>query len=394
MRIGFYHESAGARESGGIAVFVREMAIELADTFEVTLYTRECDPIPKLEESAVDVVQIPIPGPEEAIRAAVSRVTPLNRQNVSKLLMFQSARRNGYLDHIDRTVDLLLTSQWFDDVLLSNATETPTAYEFHGCPNIGLGIKARNRFSDAEYTLVNSHHTAIRVRHEFGISVDEVVYPGADVDEYHPDVEPAFEHDEPAVLYVGRVTESKGAFDLLRAFEPLAEEATLHVVGRGDYERAKETADALGIADAVVFEGVIPEEALPGYYTAADVYCLPSHYEGLGMGNIEAMACGTPVVTTNVGGVPEYATHEESALLSPPQAIERIRANLERLVDDPDLRERLGREGRSVAERFAWERQAETLASFCERVVDSDRTIEREGRTSVETAPDVSPVPK
>ncbi|WP_415381168.1 glycosyltransferase family 4 protein [Halosimplex sp. TS25] len=394
MRIGFYHESAGERESGGIAVFVREMAIELADTFDVTLYTRECDPVPKLRESAVDVVQIPIPGHEEAIRTAVSKVTPLNRQNVSKLLMFYAARRDGYLDHIDRNVDLLLTSQWFDDVLLSNATETPTAYEFHGCPNIGLGVKTRNRFSDAEYTLVNSHHTAIRIRHEFGISVDEVVYPGVDVDEYHPDVEPEFEHDEPAVLYVGRVTEPKGIFDLLRAFGPLADDATLHVVGRGDYERAREIADSLGIADAVVFEGVVPEEALPGYYTAADVYCLPSHYEGLGMGNIEAMACGTPVVTTNVGGVPEYATHEESALLSPPHSIERIRANLERLLADPTLRERLGREGREVAERFAWERQAETLASFCERVVEADRGIERDGQTRARPAPDVSPMPE
>lgn len=394
MRIGFYHESAGERESGGIAVFVREMAIELSDVFDVTLYTRECDPVPKLRESSVDVVQIPIPGREEAIRKAVSRVTPLNRQNVSKLLMFYAARRDGYLEHIDRTVDLLLTSQWLDDVLLSNATETPTAYEFHGCPNIGVGVKARNRFSDAEYTLVNSHHTAIRVRHEFDISVDEVVYPGVDTDEYHPDVEPAFDHDEPAVLYVGRVTEPKGIFDLLRAFEPLADDARLHVVGRGDYEKAKAVAGQLGIADAVEFEGVVPEEALPGYYTAADVYCLPSHYEGLGMGNIEAMACGTPVVTTNVGGVPEYATHEESALLSPPRAVERISANLERLLADSELRERIGREGRSVAERFAWERQAETLASFCERAVGTNRTDGRDETRRVQTPPDVSPVPE
>jgi len=388
MRVGFYHERAGDRKSGGIAVFVREMAIALSERFDVVLYTRECDPVPRLRASAVELRQVSLPPGEEPLRRVVPRVTPINRQNVSKLLMFQAARRDGTLEHMEETLDLLLTSQWLDDLILSRAVDTPTAYEFHGCPRIGAGIKARNRFTEAEYTLVNSHHTANRVRTQFDISVDDVVYPGVDVDQYHPSVEPAFESERPAVLYVGRVTEQKGAFDLLRAFPPLAADADLHVVGRGDYDRAEAIAEGLGIEDAVTFEGVVPEAELPGYFTASDVYCLPSYYEGLGMGNIEAMACGTPVVTTNVGGVPEYATHEHTALLVPPGQPARIRANIERVLSEPQLRDRLEREGRAVAERFAWDRQAESLAAFCERVAGTETSRGRSRERSKPPTPD------
>jgi len=372
MTVGFYHESAGGRESGGIAVFVREMAMELSEHHETVLYTKEGELVPALAESSVEVKQIPSTRFEKYTGRALTLATPLNTQNVSKLQMFYAARQNGYLEHIEANIDVLLTSQWVDDILLSNATETPTVYEFHGFGNVGLATRARKRFATSEYKLVNSHHTANRVRDELGISVDEVVYPGVDTERYHPSVEPAFEHDQPVVLYVGRVTKRKGIFDLLRAFAPLAEDAQLHVVGRGNDEKAKDTARKLGISDGVTFEGVVPEESLPGYYTASDIYCLPSHYEGLGMGNLEAMASGTAVVTTNVGGIPEYATHDQSALLSLPGAVSQIRSNLERLIEDPDLREQLGREGRSVAELFAWDKQAETLAAFCDRVIERE----------------------
>jgi glycosyltransferase involved in cell wall biosynthesis len=378
MVVGFYHESAGERESGGIAVFVRELAIELSAERDVVLYTAACTPAPALRDSAVEVVQIPPADPAGTGGSLLPRVTPLNEQNVAKLSLFASAARNGYLEHIEANVDVLLTSQWLDDLLLSNAVDTPTVYEYHGVANVGLGSRLRTWFSGAEYTLANSRDTATRVHNRFGTPVDGVVYPGVDVERYHPDVDPAFECDEPVVLFVGRVTEQKGVFDLLDAFAPLAEDARLRVVGRGDTAELEARARELGVADAVTVEGVVPEAALPGYYAACDVYCLPSHYESFGIGNLEAMATGTPVVTTKTGGVPEYATHEENALLAPAGATDRLGGHLEGLLESPALREELGAAGRAVAESFSWSAQAAELGAFCESVEsDSTREVDR-----------------
>lgn len=374
MRIGFYHESAGHRESGGIAAFVREMSLQLADTYEVVLYTRDREPTPALRNSAVEVVRIPLPSSEWVIRSALSRTTPLDIQDVQKALMFYSAFQNGYLDHIDEHVDVLVTSQWPDDLLLSNALETPTVYEFHGFDDPGMGCELRDRLSATAHTVANSHHTAERVRNKIGVQVDDVVYPGVDVDRYAPSTEPAFDRDEPIALFVGRVTEQKGAFDLLEAFQPLADSAQLHVVGRGDTSGLRNRARRLGIETAVTVHGVVPEEDLPGYFAACDVFCLPSHYEGLGMANIEAMACEKPVVTTDVGGVPEYAGHEETALVVPPGSTEQITAAIERILESPTLQSELGRAGRSVAREFSWSEQAANLGAFCEQLVlDEER---------------------
>ena len=368
MNLGFYHDSAGDRQSGGIAVFVREMAMALADEHDVYLYTKACDPVPELVDSPVTVVHIPVSQREDRYRSLARRYTPFGTQNVTKFLMFYGAYRNDILRHIERNVDVLLTSQWPDDLLLSNALQTPTVYEFHGFTEAGLGTVTRHRLSQTRYTLANSHQAATSVHNELGVTVDEIIYPGVDISRYTPEVEPAFESEYPVVLFVGRITEDKGTFDLLDAFEPLSNRARLHIVGRGDTERVMERARQLGISNAVHVEGVVPEAELPGYFTASDVFCLPSHYEGVGMVNLESMACGTPVVTTDVGGIPEYATDEKTALLAPPKATEHIRDNLRRLIESPKLRRELGTAGHEVAQSFSWQSQAQRLAKFCETV--------------------------
>ena len=113
----------------------------------------------------------------------------------------------------------------------------------------------------------------------------------------------------PLLLYVGNLKESKGCLDLLEAFATMVQahpQARLAYVGEGACRGALlARARALGIDARVRLAGAMPHDALPDWFRAADLLCLPSHNEGVPNVVLEAMACGTPVVATRVGGIPE-----------------------------------------------------------------------------------------
>jgi glycosyltransferase involved in cell wall biosynthesis len=124
---------------------------------------------------------------------------------------------------------------------------------------------------------------------------------------------------------------------------------------------------------------MLPRAAIIQFYSHATVFCCPSIYEPFGIINLEAMACGTPVVATAVGGIPEVVVDGETGVLVPldqgaagsfePRNPERFSADLaaaiNRLLDDPELRERMARAGRERVERmFAWRAIAQQTADL------------------------------
>lgn len=367
MRIGFYHESAGTRHAGGIAVYTRRLAVELADRHEVTLYTREGESPSSLADAGVRLVRTPRFGGrrDDVLR----RLTPLDGQSVAKLRMALWGVRNGLFEAIDRDQDLLVTFQYLDDLLVSNLVSVPTLFGYHGLASVGLGTHLRERLSRTDHVVVNSADTARRLRAQFGYDVDGVVYPGVDTDRFHPGVEPAADADRPTVLFVGRLVPEKGVFDLLEAVAALDRPLQVRFVGAGALEAVSERARELGIADEVVLRGELAHAELPAEYAAADVFCLPSHEESFGMVNVEAMACGTPVVTSRLPATEAYATDGESAMLVPPGRPDALAATLETVLDSPVLRERLGERGREVALQFSWERVADRFEEVCVSVL-------------------------
>ncbi|HOY36287.1 MAG TPA: glycosyltransferase [Piscinibacter sp.] len=142
-----------------------------------------------------------------------------------------------------------------------------------------------------------------------------VLYNGVDPVRFHPvpraqarrDL--GFADDERVILYVGNILASKGCMDLMEAFGQLRERLpglTLVYVGAGPLVRAlTERAAAMGASDRVRFAGRLAHEEIVQWFGAADVFCLPSHAEGVPNVVLESMACGTPVVSTRVGGIPE-----------------------------------------------------------------------------------------
>lgn len=382
MKIGFYHNNAGATHAGGVAVYARQMAIGLAESNEVYLYTQEGEIASELVNSDVHVIQTPtVDGP--AI-TAITKALPLGRQTLSKFLMTAWSTRNSVVDHIDTRVDVLITFQVLDDLLLSHLVDVPTVRGFLSDREPGIGAAVRERFTATEMHFANTPYLADRIADRYGYEVDAVIPTGVDTARFHPDAIPAFECDVPSVLFVGRLVESKGIFDLLAAIDQLEERVHLRIVGaRADETPIRRRIAELGLTDRVVLEGEVPHSDLPGYYAAADVFCLPTHVDSFATVNLEAMACGTPVVTTDLEGIKTYLRPETDGLTVSPGDRNGLATALTELVVDPNRREAMGSRARSRACEFDWNRQAARLERFCSTVV-SERADQYPTRSRVD----------
>ncbi|HEV8714493.1 MAG TPA: glycosyltransferase family 1 protein [Candidatus Binatia bacterium] len=171
------------------------------------------------------------------------------------------------------------------------------------------------------------------------------------------------------VLFVGSLEPRKNIKRLLAAYASLPPtlRREVHVVivgGRGWLnDDIRPTVGALGLTERVHFVGYIKEEDLPAVYSLATVFAYPSLYEGFGLPVLEAMQCGTPVLTSNVSALPEVVG--DAALLVTPTEVEEIAEGLTRLLERTDLRTDLRARGYQRVREFSWARCArETLAVY------------------------------
>jgi len=178
------------------------------------------------------------------------------------------------------------------------------------------------------------------------------------------------------VLFVGHLYPQKNFATLLRAFERIRREVDhdLVVVGRPrwKYEGDLRLIDTLGLGDRVHFLHYVPYEDLPAIYTLASCLAFPSLYEGFGLVQVEAMACGCPVVAARAGAIPEIAG--DAALLFDPTSPDELAGALLRVIRDREAREALVERGRARAGAFTWDRCAsETLRVLEEAARDRVR---------------------
>ena len=117
----------------------------------------------------------------------------------------------------------------------------------------------------------------------------------------------------------------------------------------------------LGLGESVRFVGPQPQSVLPLYYAAADVTVLPSYYESFGMVALEAMACGSPVIASRVGGLVTTVRDGVTGFLVPDGDVEALAERIDTLAGDPELRWRLGREGVRWAAQHRWPCVAEAV---------------------------------
>jgi len=189
------------------------------------------------------------------------------------------------------------------------------------------------------------------------VPADHVVNIGNGVAEcYRDDVEP-YNPGYQYLLCVGNRKAHKNESRVLEAFAAAEIDWGIHLIFTGNAsEELMLQCRRLGVEKRVIFMGRVPEENLPGLYKGALALVFPSLYEGFGLPVIEAMACGTPVLTSNTTSLPEVAG--DAALLVDPSSINQIKTGIEKLCSDSVLRLNLSQKGLQRAKLFKWDEVA------------------------------------
>ncbi len=178
---------------------------------------------------------------------------------------------------------------------------------------------------------------------------------------------------EAYILFVGTLEPRKNLTTLLRAYARLRQMAQvphrLVVVGGVGwrYQGVLPLIEELGLRDEVVFAGFVPHQELPWWYGAADLFVFPSLYEGFGFPPLEAMACGTPVVSSNAASLPEVVG--DAGRLVSPRDVEELAEGMRRVLLDSTLREEMRARGLARAREYSWERTARETAQAYRRVL-------------------------
>lgn len=172
----------------------------------------------------------------------------------------------------------------------------------------------------------------------------------------------------PFLLFVGMIEPRKNLGGVLMALANLKKEGMPHkivIVGKKGwkYKGVFKTIRELKLGDNVVFTGYVPDADLPIFYNSAEVFMYPCLYEGFGIPILEAMACGCPVITSNISSMPEVAGN--AAILVNPESVEEIKQAMKRVISDSKLRADMIRKGMINVKRFNWEKTArETLEVY------------------------------
>ena len=208
---------------------------------------------------------------------------------------------------------------------------------------------------------------------EYGLRKEDVVVVGNGVDTntFKPI---ARKTGRKYVLYTGRLSYRKGLFDLTRCARYVCREhddVRFVITGKGPLLRKlQKSVKDFGIQDRVHFIGHVSKEELVRLLQNATVFAFPSHYEGLPTSLLEAMACGLPIVATEVSGNKDLIRDRRNGILVPSQNPQEMARGISRLLCNQDESERLGKEARrTVEENYTWEKIAERMLGCYEKVV-------------------------
>lgn len=176
----------------------------------------------------------------------------------------------------------------------------------------------------------------------------------------------------PFILYLGGFSERKNVHSLIKAFSKvynnLDKEYKLVIVGsyRDSSQKLIKLVEKLNMTNNILFTGFVSQAELPIFYNACEAFVYPSTYEGFGLPPLEAMNCGTPVITSNVTSIPEVVG--DAGILINPYDISNLTTAIGNLLSNESLRNELSKKGYERSKDFSWKKTAENTLSVYEKV--------------------------
>lgn len=375
----------GSKDTGGMNVYIRQVAQELAKMgVYVDIYTRYHDPkdpqVVSLGERA-RVIHIPA-GLYDDTKGSLPGHLP---EFVCSLL--------GYTEREGLSYDLIHSHYWLSGrvgTILARHWGIPHVATFHTLAEIKRHARAGERepeervvgerkvLASADRIVASSQHereAMVRLYNARGHKI-EVIPCGVDVELFRPMNQGLARRrlgiqDSKVVLFVGRIEPLKGVDILIRAVAQLDRRDPVRALivggepgGDPEIRRLESMSQELGISSQVSFLGRVEQEQLPTYYNAADVCVVPSYYESFGLVALEAMACGTPVIASRVGGLPTVVKGGVTGYLIPWRCPEPFADGLDVLLNSPAIRKAMGQASRSLALRMQWSAVAEQMLAL------------------------------
>jgi len=380
----------GGKETGGMNVYVRDLSRELSRRgIRVDVYTRSQDPtIPRISPELADngrVIHVKA-GPER----------PYNKNKVYDHLdeFIDGVQAQVEADGI--TYDIIYSHYWLSGIAAASLRRTwdvPIVQMFHTLAE----MKNRVAQSPAERETgrrVNCEGEIMKYADRlvaatpleknqmtwlYGADSEKIsiVPPGVDLERFRPldKVEARRYIGIPPthrpILFVGRIQPLKGIDVLMKALalvkqrEPaLMENGCVPIIGgdpqpdaeieKAELERLETLRSELGIGDLVTLLGAKDQDTLVYYYSAAEMVVMPSHYESFGMVALEAMACGTPIIASDVGGLSFSIEDGYNGFLVPGRDPRILADKIIMLLKYPILREQFGEQARTWVTRYSW----------------------------------------
>jgi len=393
----------GGKDTGGMNVYVRELTRYLGQRgVQVDVFTRSQDEhVPHVLHDlgyGNRVVHVPA-GPETPLsKVEMAGYLP---QFVEGICDFAAARGLQY--------DLIHSHYWMSGIAardLKAAWNIPVVHMFHTLGLMKQRVARTPGEAEGDYR-VEGEREVLRLADRIVAATPAelaqlqwlyqadprkvvIIPPGVDISHFypiHPDeakevigVPPC----DKTLLFVGRIEPLKGVDTLIQAICLMQDKRVyvcLVVIGgdvdsgtdspNDEMERLKTMREQAGLQDLVTFLGKRSQDTLPYYYSAAEAVVVPSHYESFGMVALEAMACGTPVVASQVGGLAFLVRDGVTGYTVPVDEPQALADRLTALVQDPALRRKLGEQALQEARQYAWENIAARMIELYQQVLDS-----------------------
>ena len=396
----------GGKDTGGMNVYVRELTRQLGHMgIHVDVFTRsQDDHVPHvLHELGYGnrVVHVPA-GPEHPVsKQEMANYIPQFVDGVNKFALEKNIK-----------YDIIHSHYWMSGIAAAALSDlwagTPIVHMFHTLGEMKNRIARSEAEREGEYRINGEKQVLGRVNRITVATLAEltqlrflykadpnkmvVIPPGVDVGHFYPipsDEAKTYigiKPEDRMILFVGRIEPLKGVDTLLQAMACLQlKEAQrpvhLAIIG-GDptaspeqmtveMARLQKLCEVLGLDQSVVFLGKRDQDKLPYYYSAAEVLVMPSHYESFGMVALEAMACGTPVIASEVGGLAYLVRDGETGFTIPAEEPDALCEKLTWLLNDSELHQKMSRQAAEYAQDYAWEKIAKQIVDVYEGLLQS-----------------------
>jgi len=394
----------GGKDTGGMNVYVRELTRQLGRMgVHVDVFTRSQDEhVPHVVHElgyGNRVVHVPA-GPE--VPMAKRELTEYIPQFVEGIKQFAAEK--------DLQYDLIHSHYWMSGLAAETLSDVwgdiPIVHMFHTLGEMKNRIAQSDKEREGSYRINGEKQVIARVDRIVAATLAErtqlqylykaskskisIIPPGVDTCHFYPiPMDEARQYigadpDNKLILFVGRIEPLKGLETLIRAiswhrtFQP--GQVTLAVIGgdpdaspeemSAEMARIQKLCDDLCMGRMVVFLGKRAQDTLPYYYSAADVLVMPSHYESFGMVALEAMACGTPVIASQVGGLAFLVQDGETGFHIPDQDPKALCEKMMILLSDEDRRAKMGLRAAEYAKDYAWSNIAAQIVEVYKSLVE------------------------